>query len=145
MNPCPLGPLLGLCAHRAKACLEARLVQYEITPVQAHVLLYLTRSGGEASQSEVTAFLKVKPSTANGVLDRMSEKGLLTRSVSPADARQKRIRLTDQGLEQHARLRQDFDAFEAGLVRDFSPEEQTQLRALLARLLENLETEVPAC
>ena len=141
MNLHPLGPTLGRCAHLAKARLEARLTQYDITPVQTHVLLYLFRSGGQASQSAVTAFLKVKPSTANGVLDRMNEKGLITRSISPEDARQKLITLTSQGMDQHARLRQDFDDFEASLVRGLSDREQTQFRSLLGRIIENLEEE----
>lgn len=141
MKTPPLGPALGRCAHLAKARLEARLTQYGITPVQAHVLLYLFRSGGETSQSEVTAFLKVKPSTANGILDRMEEKGLLTRSISRDDARQRRISLTQQGQEQQAMLREDFDRFEALLVQGFSQEEQTLFRSLLKRIIENLEEE----
>lgn len=141
MQTPPLGPALGLCAHLAKARLEARLTQYGITPVQAHVLLFLFRRGGEASQSEVTAFMKVKPSTANGVLDRMAEKGLLTRSISRDDARQRRISLTPQGQEQQALLREDFDHFEALLVQGFSLEEQTLFRSLLKRIIANLEEE----
>lgn len=141
MQTPPLGPALGRCAHLAKARLEARLSQYGITPVQAHVLLYLFRSGGEASQREVTAFLKVKPSTANGVLDRMEEKGLLIRSISQNDARQRRIRLTPQGQDQQALLREDFDRFEALLVEGFTAEEQTLFRGLLRRIMENLEEE----
>lgn len=63
-----------------------RLSQYEVTPAQTHVLLYLCRCGGQALQGQVTEFLKVKPSTANGILDRMMDKGLITRTVSGSDA-----------------------------------------------------------
>ena len=137
--PHPLGPALGLCAHVAKSRLEARLTKYDSTPVQTHLLLYLSRHGGQALQSEATAFLKVKPSTANGVVDRMEEKGWLARSVSPKDARQKLLTLTDHGQAQQALFRQEFDAFEADLVRGFSDREQAQLRELLSRLLQNME------
>lgn len=81
-----LGPMLGRCAHLSRAGMEARLSQYEVTPVQTHVLLYLIRHGGQAPQCQVTDFLKVKPSTANGILDRMVEKDLVVRSVSGSDA-----------------------------------------------------------
>lgn len=138
-NPYPLGPMLGRCAHLAKARLESRLIKYDITPVQTHVLLYLFRHGGEAPQSEVTAFLKVKPSTANGVLDRMEEKHLLCRSVSPTDARQKLITLTQQGKSQQALFRAEFDSFEAALVSGLSQEEQAAFRGLLGRIISNLE------
>lgn len=137
--PHPLGPALGLCAHMAKSCLEARLTQYDSTPVQTHLLLYLARHGGQALQSEATAFLKVKPSTANGVVDRMEEKGLLTRSISPKDARQKLLTLTSHGQAQQALFRQEFDTFEADLARGFTQQELDQLRELLGRILTNLE------
>ena len=137
--PHPLGPALGCCAHLAKAKLESRLTQYDITPVQTHLLLYLSRHGGQAPQSEVTAFLKVKPSTANGVVDRMEEKGLLTRSVSPLDARQKLLTLTDRGREQQTLFRAEFEAFEDIMTRGFSPEELEQFRSYLSRILDNLE------
>jgi hypothetical protein len=64
--------------------MEARLSRYEVTPAQSHVLLYLFSHGGQAPQCEVTEYLKVKPSTANGILDRMAEKELVVRSVSAA-------------------------------------------------------------
>ena len=69
-----LGPMLGRCAHLSRSGMEARLSRYGVTPVQTHVLLYLFRHDGQAPQCQVTEFLKVKPSTANGILDRMVEK-----------------------------------------------------------------------
>ena len=88
-----LGPMLGHCGHLGRERMEARLSQSgsDITPVQTHVLLYLHRYGGQALQCEVTQHLKVKPSTANGVLDRMEEKGLVERSVSMQEARRRLI------------------------------------------------------
>jgi hypothetical protein len=73
----PLGPLLGYCAHLFRERLDARLAQDDVTPAQVRVIHYLYHQGGSAPQCEVTAHLKVKPSTANGILDRMEEKGLL--------------------------------------------------------------------
>ena len=70
-----LGPTLGRAAHLAKANMGARVAQFDITPAQTHVLLYLHHHGGQAPQYELTSFLQVKPSTANGVLNRMEEKG----------------------------------------------------------------------
>lgn len=81
-----LGPMLGHAAHLARARLDARLNQYDVTPAQTHVLLYLARHEGQASQCELTEFLKVKPSTANGILDRLEKKGMVERSVSGSDA-----------------------------------------------------------
>jgi DNA-binding MarR family transcriptional regulator len=60
----------------------------------------------------------VKPSTVNGVLDRMEEKGLVRRSVSGSDARRRLITLTDKGAEQQALFQQSFlDVEEASKER----------------------------
>ena len=66
-----LGPLLGRAAHLTRERMDARLAQFDVTPAQTHVLLYLHDHGGKAPQREVVEHLKVKPSTVNGILDRM--------------------------------------------------------------------------
>ena len=93
-----LGPSLGRAAHLARASMDARMSRYEMTPAQSHVLMYLCLHGKQAPQCEVTAHLRVKPSTANGVLDRMVDKGLVERSVSGSDARRRLITISDDGI-----------------------------------------------
>ena len=134
-----LGPMLGRCAHLARARMDARISRYEVTPAQTHVLLYLFRHGGQAPQCQVTEFLKVKPSTAHGILDRMAEKELVVRSVSGSDARRRLITLTDKGRQQQALFEQCFRESEAAMVRGFTPQETEQLRELLDRVIRNLE------
>ncbi|WP_295583375.1 MarR family winged helix-turn-helix transcriptional regulator [uncultured Oscillibacter sp.] len=134
-----LGPTLGRAAHLAKARLEARLNQYDVTPAQTHVLLYLSRHGGQAPQCELTAFLRVKPSTANGILDRLEEKGMVERSVSGSDARRRLIVLTEKGAQQQALFQKNFQASEQMMVRGLTAKEQAQLGDLLARVIRNLE------
>ena len=77
----PLGPLLGHAAHLARERMDARLSRYDVTPAQTHTLLYLCGHGDCAPQRDVVAHLRVKPSTANGILDRMEEKGLIRRAA----------------------------------------------------------------
>ena len=134
-----LGPLLGHCAHLAKERMDARLTEYDVTPAQVHVLHYLYHTGGQAPQGEVTAHLRVKPSTANGILDRMEEKELVERSVSEADARRRWITLTEKGKALQECCRQVFLETEALMVSGLSEPEQEQLFALLLRILTNLE------
>ena len=90
-DPRRLGPTLGWAAQMAKCAMDARVSRYDVTPVQAHVLMYLHQHGGQAPQRELTEFLRAKPSTVNGVLDRMEEKGLVRRSVIGEDARRRLI------------------------------------------------------
>lgn len=143
MNDCVrgLGPALGWAAKMAKANMDARVSRYDVTPAQTHVLLYLQQHGGRVPQHELAEFLRVKPSTINGVLDRMEEKGLVRRSVSGSDARRRLITLTDKGAEQQALFQQSFLDVEGAMVRGFTQEERETLCALLDRVIENLKEE----
>ncbi len=143
MNNCVrgLGPALGWAAKLSKANMDARVSRYDVTPAQTHVLLYLQQHGGRVPQHELAEFLRVKPSTVNGVLDRMEEKGLVRRSVSGSDARRRFITLTEKGAEQQALFQQSFLDVEEAMVRGFTQEERETLCALLDRVIQNLKEE----
>lgn len=137
-----LGPTLGWAAQMARCAMDARVSRYDVTPVQTHVLMYLHHHGGQAPQRELTEFLRAKPSSVNGVLDRMEEKGLVRRSVIGEDARRRLITLTDKGAEQQTRFAESFLASEEAMVRGLSPQERETLLALLDRIIENLKEEL---
>lgn len=144
-RPSAVGPLLGHCSHLSKERMNARLAQYDITPVQTHVLMYLTRAGGQIPQRELTDALRVKPSTVNGILDRMENKGFVSRSVSGSDARRKLIAITPQGAEQLDFFSAQFQATEDVILGGFSPEERLLLFKFLERVLHNLEEDRTVC
>ena len=143
MNNCVrgLGPALSWAAKLSKANMDARVSRYDVTPAQTHVLLYLQQHGGRVPQHELAEFLRVKPSTVHGVLDRMEEKGLVRRSVSGSDARRRLITLTEKGAEQQALFQQSFLDVEEAMVRGFTQEERETLCALLDRVIQNLKEE----
>ena len=134
-----LGPLLGRCAHLARERMDARMSRFGMTPAQTHVLRFLRLNGGQMPQRELLENLKVKPSTVNGILDRMEEKGLVERSVSGTDARQRVIALTPAGEEREAQAKKSFLEAEALIARGLTEEETETLRSLLERVIHNLE------
>ena len=134
-----LGPMLGHCAHLARERMDARMSRFGMTPAQTHVLLHLRQNGGQLPQRELLDSLKVKPSTVNGILDRMEEKGLVERSVSGTDARQRLVALTSAGLEREAEVKQSFLDAEALIAKGMTTEETETLRSLLERVIHNLE------
>jgi len=140
-----LGPTLGHAAHLARSAMLNRVSKYNVTPAQTHVLLYLHHHGGQAPQHELTRFMRVKPSSANGVLDRMEEKGLVHRSVSGRDARRRLITLTEKGAEEQAVFQQSFLDAEQAMVRGLTPEEQEALMSLLDRVIQNLKEDSEPC
>ena len=138
-HPKALGPMLGCCAHLVRERMDARMSRFGMTPAQTHVLLHLHQSGGQLPQRELLDSLKVKPSTVNGILDRMEEKGLVERTVSGTDARQRLVALTLAGRKREEQVKQAFLEAEALIVRGLTKEETDTLRALLERVIHNLE------
>lgn len=138
-HPRVLGPMLGRCAHLARERMDARLSQYDVTPAQTHTLLYLHRHKGQAPQCEVIQHLRVKPSTANGILDRMEEKQLVTRTISDSDARRRLITLTEKGEQLQEQLHQAFHETEDMMMQGLSGEERNLLFSCLERVIQNLE------
>ena len=140
-----LGPMLGHCAHLTRERMDARMSRFGMTPAQTHVLRYLRQNGGQMPQRELLENLKVKPSTVNGILDRMEEKGLVERSVSGADARQRLVALTPAGREREEQAKQSFLEAEALIAKGLTEEETDTLRALLERVIHNLEEDRTLC
>ena len=140
-----LGPLLGHAAHLARERMDARLSQYDMTPSQTHTLLYLSSHGYTAPQRDVVEHLRVRPSTANGILDRMEEKGLIRRTADENDQRQKQVTATEKGRELNSLVRAAFQEAEAVMVKGLRPEETEVLRLLLYRVIENLEEDRTTC
>ena len=132
------GVILGHCAHLAKEQMRGKMARYDMTPAQNHVLLYLAEHG-PTPQSVVTGFMRVTAPTANGIIDRMEEKELLVRSVDAQDARRRLLELTDKGRGLVEELKACFLEAERTLVGDLTEGEQAQLRALLERVMKNLE------
>ena len=97
-SPEHFGPLLGYCDHQVQKLMGRLLRQYDVTPMQCRTLTYLYRQGGESSQKQLEQHLMVKPSTVNGIVDRLEEKGLLKRAASPSDGRCRILTLTDRGM-----------------------------------------------
>ena len=132
------GPLLGHCAHLAKEQMRSRMERFDMTPAQTHVLLYLHENGA-TTQTTLAEQMRVKVPTANGILDRMEEKGLLVRTVDGRDARRRLIRLTEKGEGLVEELRGQFILAESAILQGFDQAEQCQLKSFLQRIIKNLE------
>ena len=76
---------------------------------------------------------------SRSTLLRMEEKGLVERTVSGADARQRLVALTPAGLEREEQVKQCFLDAETLIARGLTKEEAETLRGLLERVIHNLE------
>ena len=140
-----LGQSISCAAHLFRERADARMAKYDVTPVQAHVIMYLSHWGGQTTQQALGGHLRVKPSTVNGIVDRMVERGLVARSADESDARRRRIALTQTGQAQLDLFRREMRETERLFESSFTPEELTQFHSLLNRVIQNLEEDRKKC
>ncbi|NLU24489.1 MAG: MarR family transcriptional regulator [Clostridiales bacterium] len=136
-----IGPLLGYCDHQVHKRMDERLRAYDVSPMQCRVLMYLCKQEEDIHQKTLEEYLMVKPSTVNGIVERLEKKGLLTRSASKSDARCRILSLTEDGRRFHSAFLEVVSSVSRQMERGFGPEELEQLRSYLLRVAENLKTE----
>lgn len=143
-NSSNLGRQVVYCGHLARQCLENRVRQFGVTPVQAFAMRFLAvnQDRREVTQRDLEQELKLKASTVNGVVDRLEEKGMLLRKTSPTDGRCRLLTLTSLGTQAADTFHSALVDTEALFRSALSPEEQQQFQELLARIIMNLESEV---
>lgn len=134
-------PLLGYCDHQIQKLMEKELRQYGVSPMQCHTLTYLYKATHEVNQKMLQDFLMVKPSTVNGIVDRLEEKGFLIRTTGKADGRCRILRLTEKGRAFHDDFVRIVRQVNDRMERHFSPEELAALKGYLMRVAKNLSEE----
>ncbi|MCI9433631.1 MAG: MarR family transcriptional regulator [Oscillospiraceae bacterium] len=141
-----LGRMISYCGHLGKLSNDQLLRQagYDVTPVQTHLLLHLACWTGEqeASQRDLERKLRLKPSTVNGIVDRLEAKGYVSRRASPQDGRVRLVSLTEAGRSKVQDFHVIVEETERRFTASLSEQERGQLRKLLSRIIENLENEV---
>ena len=141
-----LGRLIAYCSRLAKQYVDQSLHQagYDVTPVQSRTLMYLSCccGGRPVTQKDLEQELRLKPSTVNGIVNRLAEKGYLLRRTSPEDGRCRLISLTEAGQAAVETFRATLDGTGEWFSSCLSSEEEAFMRDLLSRIIENLENEV---
>lgn len=144
-EPPDLGRMIACCGHLGMQYANQRLRKagYDVTPVQSHALMFLACRGGQmANQRDLEHELHLRPSTVNGIVNRLEEKGYVTRRPSPEDGRCRLLCLTESGQAQVAAIRAALEETNRRLTAILSEAEQAQMQALLGRMIVNLENEV---
>ena len=140
-----VGRMLGCCGRLAKLHVDAELRRrgYDVTPVQCHALIYLSRHHGEEiTQRDLERALKLKPSTINGLVERLLEKNYISRCPSPSDGRCRLLQLTEEGERMMESFRAALERTDETILSKLTDEEQSVLEELLRRIINSLESEV---
>jgi DNA-binding MarR family transcriptional regulator len=110
--------------------------------LQQVILLNRIVESRAGTLSELAATLGMSLPSISQMIDRLHKLGLLTRTENSADRRKKQIMLTPDGSVVLDRLREARSAeFEAGTAR-LSPQLRSDLRRVLSRAVQELDTSV---
>ena len=136
LNEC-LHFLMASAQNREEALYRQLLEEYGVTPTQTGVLAALWE--GAQTPKQIAEALRLEGPTVSGVLDRMEKKGLLTRTVNPANRREVRVALTPAGLALKEPVNAAIEETERRLLSRYSPEEAAAFKKILRALLEDTE------
>ncbi|MFI9550044.1 MarR family winged helix-turn-helix transcriptional regulator [Nonomuraea endophytica] len=115
------------------------LAKHGLEPGEFDVLSTLRRSG-EPYELTAGTFLKVSLVTTGAItlrVDKMQDKGLVTRVRDTADRRSVKIRLTPLGLEVIDRVLPEHIANQARLLRSLDEGHRDQFAAIMSGLLQS--------
>ncbi len=105
------------------------------------VLERLARSAGEAplTPSQLAQAANVAPSSMTHRLDRMVERGLISRTADPDNRRRVLVALTDAGYGLYAQAIRDANLVESDLLASLSEPEIDALAELLEKVISGLD------
>lgn len=96
--------------------------------------LLLIEANPDISQSAIADALRFDRSTLVQIIDRLENRGLVVRHVSPTDRRSHALQLTDAGLETLAELKQRTLEHEDDVATALNDDERAQCISLLKKL-----------
>ncbi|CAN1559653.1 MarR Transcriptional regulators [Rhabdaerophilaceae bacterium] len=113
---------------------ECSAAGYDLTPVQFAALAAIARTPG-LDQATLAGIIAYDRATITGVLDRLTQKGLIARVRSSADRRAHVLSVTKAGEVALAGIRPAVEAAQRAMLRGLSSEEASQLILLLDKAI----------
>ncbi|WP_246217930.1 MarR family winged helix-turn-helix transcriptional regulator [Jiella pacifica] len=131
-SPPVLVPSLLSIAKSTRAFLTILLAEIDLHPGQDQLLDRL-EAENPVNVSTLAELLAVRPSTVSKMLDRLIERGLVSRSANARDARRTMVHLTPAGLEAQRQVREIWLKLEADLTTALTPDDIAKLDDSLYR------------
>lgn len=102
--------------------------QFDLTPPQARVLLM---AGQPCSQRDLAAQFSCDASNIVGIVDRLQQRGLVSRQASPSDRRVKQVMLTSAGDQMRQAFQSRLQA-QVPVLSELDDDELARFEHLLA-------------
>ena len=128
-------------ARRLNQWYDRQLADLDITTGEWAVLSELARlpDGDALTPSQLAVSANVAPSSMTHRLDRMVERGLISREPDPGNRTRVLVRMSDAGWALYADAIRESNVVEADLMAGLSAVEVDQLASLLERLIAGLD------
>lgn len=111
------------------------LKEFEVTEPQFNVLRILkSQKGSPMTVSNILNQMVQRTSNVTRIVDKLNEKGLVTRMECPSNRRKMDILITEQGSDLLMELNRKMHAFHLPLMKNLEPEEAVTLTNLLKKL-----------
>ena len=125
--------VLQRATHVTLQVLGTELAELGLSASEINVLANLA-DGQARTVSELGVAAGVRPTTLTGVLDRLEQKGHITRAARPGDRRAVEIALTEVGMKSAGQVQRAFAAVEERALAGMSEGALTQARRVLTAL-----------
>jgi DNA-binding MarR family transcriptional regulator len=131
-------------SRRLNQWYDRQLADLDITTGEWSVLSELARiDEGEAlTPSQLAAAANVAPSSMTHRLDRMVERGLISREPDPGNRTRVLVRMSDAGWQLYASAIRESNVVEADLIAGLTGHQVDELASLLERLIAGLDEAV---
>jgi len=128
------------CSMIVEKRLRARLdTEFNTTLPRFDVLAALERRAQGFKMSELSESLMVSNGNVTGVVARLIEDGLVTRTVDQEDRRSATVRLTRKGREAFSVMATAHERWVDGMFADLSGTQRDELMRLLTHLRHSIE------
>lgn len=109
---------------------------YDLRPVE-YTLLQLLREGICTTPSQLAKELRITPPSMSVWLDKLTSRGLLTRSKSATDGRAQQLTLTAKGQKLITQVHEKLLSSEQHMLAHLSLGERAMLQEILQKLIKN--------
>jgi DNA-binding MarR family transcriptional regulator len=112
------------------------LRKFKVSPNTAGVLRCIDTLSGNATPAQISRWLIREPQSVSGILNRMTQRGLITKTADPVRKNVVRVNLTEKGRQIHDQI-----AKRGSIQRMMSyltVEERQQLARLMKKIQKNL-------
>jgi len=134
-----VGLLIAAARRSLRHVVQERVAPLRLNPPQFWVLLAVDEMSG-ASLGEIARRQRIDAPAASRIVTALVRRGLVSFQLDPEDRRRSRLRLTRRGADLVRRLRPIAADVRACVVSGMDEGEQDALRALLRKVIQNLET-----